>query len=387
MIERTKFAVFAPLFPPAELGGGPIRTIRGLVDSIPSSTEAFVFTADRDLNQSKRLMVESNVWSRSDSVLVYYCSASSAFYLRGLWNLRKMRPHVTYYNSFFNPTYSLFPQILGRLGFWRGAQVLLAPRGEFSPGALAIRSTKKRVALSAYRVLGLHKRIVWHASAIEEAGDIRAIFGESSRVVIREDETQLPLGALEPPVRGKHPLRILFVSRLSPKKGLDLLLRSLQLTRADVILDIYGNAEDKAYFRVCARLISQLPANVTCNVHGAIAPESVRGVFAEGDVFVFPTAGENFGHVIAEALSASCPVICSDLTPWSILLRAGGGEVLAGREPLKWGLAIESFAALSRDQVSDRRRAAGVAYESWRASDKGEHVFASFASADVKESS
>jgi glycosyltransferase involved in cell wall biosynthesis len=46
----------------------------------------------------------------------------------------------------------------------------------------------------------------------------------------------------------------------------------------------------------------------------------VREVFSRYDAFVLPTLGENVGHVIAESLSASCPVICSDETPWTDLL-------------------------------------------------------------------
>ena len=42
-------------------------------------------------------------------------------------------------------------------------------------------------------------------------------------------------------------------------------------------------------------------------------------VFSSYDVFLFPTFGENYGHVIAEALMAGCVVITSDQTPWGEL--------------------------------------------------------------------
>ncbi|TFD40338.1 glycosyltransferase [Cryobacterium sp. TMT2-10] len=374
----TKFAVFAPLFPPATLGGGPIRTLKALVDSVPTNTQAFVFTSDRDMGQSIPLPVRSNEWSASDGVQVYYGTASSfSSYLRGLCAVRQERPQVTYYNSFFNPGFSLFPQILGLIGFWRGAQILLAPRGEFGRGALAIRPLKKRIAVAVYKMLGLHRGISWHASSLNEAEDIRAVFGETARVLVREDETALPIVAERPPsARARSSLRIVFVSRLNPMKGLDLLLRSLMLTQSKITLDVYGNAEDLKYVQDCQDLIKELPVNILCTLHGSIAPECVRGIFAEGDVFVFPTAGENFGHVIAEALSVSCPVMCSDVTPWSDVLRNAGCEVLGSRDPHEWSIAIESFAALSPDEVHERRRAAGAAFDCWSQGDKGEHVFA-----------
>jgi glycosyltransferase involved in cell wall biosynthesis len=43
----------------------------------------------------------------------------------------------------------------------------------------------------------------------------------------------------------------------------------------------------------------------------------VSKVFGSAHLFFFPTKGENYGHVIAEALEAGCPVLISDQTPWS----------------------------------------------------------------------
>ena len=378
MSKLDGFAVFAPLYVPAVLGGGPIRTLKALVDSAPQNVALHVLASDRDLGMSTPLPVVSDAWSERAGVPIYYCSPTIRASFRGLLSIRKTRPRVVYFNSFFAPRFSLLPQILGRLGFWRGAQVLIAPRGEFSQGALSIRAVKKQFALTIYKGLGLHRRVIWHASSLAEASDIRSVFGLRCRILVREDETSLPLVASHQS-RVAHPklcsLQIVFISRLSPMKGLDILLESLMLTSVNVILEIYGNAEDKEYVRHCRGLIDRLPSNVICNLNGAVSPELVRQMFAEGDVFVFPTAGENFGHVIAEALSVSCPIICSDLTSWSDVLRRAGGDVIDSRDPRDWKHAIESFAALSVEQVAKRRQSAGAAYNAWSAADKGDHIF------------
>jgi hypothetical protein len=44
---------------------------------------------------------------------------------------------------------------------------------------------------------------------------------------------------------------------------------------------------------------------------------------AEYDLFLFPTLGENYGHVISEALASGCPVVISDQTPWRNLEAEG----------------------------------------------------------------
>jgi glycosyltransferase involved in cell wall biosynthesis len=50
--------------------------------------------------------------------------------------------------------------------------------------------------------------------------------------------------------------------------------------------------------------------------------------FSKADLFLFPTLGENFGYVIAEALQAGCPVLISDRTPWQGLEARGAGWVV-----------------------------------------------------------
>ena len=46
---------------------------------------------------------------------------------------------------------------------------------------------------------------------------------------------------------------------------------------------------------------------------------------AKNDLFFFPAHGENYGHVIAEAMAAGCPVLISDQTAWRNLEEKGAG--------------------------------------------------------------
>ena len=78
---------------------------------------------------------------------------------------------------------------------------------------------------------------------------------------------------------------------------------------------------------------------------------------------LMPTAGENFGHVIAEALSVSCPVMCTPATPWTECLTAGGGLVVDTLEPHDWRVAIERLAAASPAERLAFRLRAGEAFK------------------------
>ena len=120
-------------------------------------------------------------------------------------------------------------------------------------------------------------------------------------------------------------LRVVFVSRISPKKNLLSALGMLQSLSGDVFFDIYGPLEDADYWNQCKKVIGTLPSNVLVKYKGMVEHENVGRVFCEHNLFLFPTLGENYGHVICEALSAGCPVLISDQPPWRDLQQQGVG--------------------------------------------------------------
>jgi glycosyltransferase involved in cell wall biosynthesis len=161
-------------------------------------------------------------------------------------------------------------------------------------------------------------------------------------------------------------LRLIFLSRICAKKGLTTLLAALSDVPEPVILSIFGPKEDMAYWRECEELIDKCPVSATVRYHGVVPPYRTVELFSQHDLFVFPTAGENFGHAIAESLAGSCPVMTTDTTPWSDTLRGGAGLVLNNSDAASWAIAISNYARLSPDARFERRRLAGQAYVLWR---------------------
>ena len=137
-------------------------------------------------------------------------------------------------------------------------------------------------------------------------------------------------------------------------KNLDGLLDILLGVDCRVSLRIFGPIEDKEYWQGCQAKMSALPENIDAEYLGELLPSEVACAFSEGDLFAFPTRGENFGHVIFEALNASCPVLVSDQTPWqpdntSALVRLPLGAVEG------WRACIETVAQLSATAQEERR--------------------------------
>lgn len=371
--EQTRVLVTTGFYYPAFRGGGPIQTLRALVAAAPAEFTIDVICSNRDLGVATPLVGEPNRWLQVGRARVLYVEGG----LPRLYAAYRSSGYVdiVYLNSLFNPHFSLLPLVLHRLGLWRGASLLLAPRGELSPGALALKSRKKRLFIKTLKALGFPRMILWHASTEEEASHIRAVFGGDSRIVVRENETSLPLNAQERPPNADRMPHLLFASRLVPKKGLITLLEAMSAVHLPVHIDIVGAFEDATYEAWCLASVRRLPSNVSISFHGALAREDVLLKMRMADLMVLPTAGENFGHVIAEALSQSCPVMCSPHTPWTKRLRSGGGAVISSDSPEAWAVALNGYLASGPGAWRESSARAGRCFDEWRNAHKGRHVF------------
>lgn len=349
---------------PGFRAGGPVRSIAHLVEHLADEFDVRILTSDRDLgDEAPYPGVEPDRWIPVGSARVHYTSPARQG-PRGMAAILRDVPYdVLYLNSCFSPRFTVLPLALRRLGVVPRRPTVLAPRGEFSPGALALKAPKKRSYLALGRAAGLFSGLRWQASTAHEAADIARVIGAGVPVSVACDLPAARDGT-EPahtPRQPGEPLRVAFVSRLSPKKNLDYALKVLQQVKAPVRFTIRGPAEDAAYAAACRHLAAQLGENVAVDWAGPVAPEQVGELFAAHDLFFFPTRGENYGHVIAEALAAGTPVLIADTTPWRGLAEAGIGDDLPLDDPAAFAARIEAFAA-EPAEIAQARRARAAAY-------------------------
>ena len=69
-----------------------------------------------------------------------------------------------------------------------------------------------------------------------------------------------------------------------------------------------------------------------------------------------PTKGENYGHVIAEALCAGLPILIANTTPWRDLVSKGIGWDISLEEPMQFSFAIEKASAMSAESYQEYRQ-------------------------------
>ena len=136
-------------------------------------------------------------------------------------------------------------------------------------------------------------------------------------------------------------VRLVFISRICRMKNLLLALQALALLApsSQVAFDIYGPMEDAQYWRECESWLA--PArSITVTYLGALPPERVPETMASYHALLLPTCGENFGHVIHEAMGSGCIPIISNRTPWRGLDALGVG----------WDLDLDATAFASAVQ-------------------------------------
>lgn len=325
--KELKVLCCVDYFLPGYAGGGPIRTIANMRKLLAGEVELAIFTRDRDLGAAapyKGVVVDA--WNETEGGRVFYASPEMLGVDGLAWCIERDRFDLLYLNSFFSPRSSIRPYLWARRNC-PDLPILLAPRGEFSAGALALKHMKKRAFLKISGILGLYRDVQWHASTAAEKEDILRQFPSAKLIHLAEDPVTVdnyePLREARP-FHDDDALRIVFISRISPMKNLDGLLQMMTALTCRARLDIFGPIGDQAYWHACEGHIAKLPPNVSVNYKGPLAPEAVSPVFAAYDVFAFPTLGENFGHVVFESLRAGTPVLLSDRTPW----KATGDDVV-----------------------------------------------------------
>lgn len=149
------------------------------------------------------------------------------------------------------------------------------------------------------------------------AGRLREL-GYDGEIVVVPSGTRLELF----PFRGPRTLdsspRLLYVGRIIPYKGVDVLLRALPSVLREapgVRLDVVGDGEDRAMNEALARTLG-LSDHVT--FHGAVAHDAVARAMQAADVLVMPSRTgedgrvEGLGNVSKEALATGLEVVLTD---------------------------------------------------------------------------
>jgi glycosyltransferase involved in cell wall biosynthesis len=371
MTSKPRIVVLSGCYLPGFRGGGPMRSLVNLVTALSDEFDFHIITLDRDQpGDAPYPGIRPGLWQQVHRARVLYLPRRGVTVSRLGQEVTAIDPQLVYLNGFFDPVFTLRFLIARRLKRTPDVPVLLAPLGDLSAGALEIKRAKKKAYLRFAGISGLYDGLAWQASTDLERDDILKAAPHVRPAQVRVAADLTDAGQHQPPTRDQRPagasLRVCFLSRISPKKNLDYALRVLAGVTVPVDFTIYGPIDDQAYWAACQPLMAGLPPNVRASYSGEVHPSEVRRTLSAQDLFFLPTRGENFGHVIYEALSTGVPVLISDQTPWNDLESRGVGWNVSLDSPAEFARVIEQASrTLPRERDAYAERA--IAYASERA--------------------
>lgn len=351
---KKKILIIGPYLPGKSFGG-PVKSLVNITETLSKKYSFFVLTADRDLhsNSSYENIIVGD-WNTVGKAKVFYLPLKKDF--KKIYEIIKSNGFdLIYLNSFFSK-HSIFIQFLAKIGMIRNP-ILLAPRGEFSPGALNIKSFKKKIFLFVYKLLKMHKGIIFTSNLDKDKSFIKEMLGKNISVMKANNiVTNQSISDFKKPYKQKGEVKIATVSRIAQIKNLHYsleLLKSIEESNADfkkITFDVYGPIEDIVYWNMCLSIIESMGDKITVNYMGALEYGEVIKTLSTYHIFLLPTKGENFGHVIQEALLAACPLVISDQTPWIKLEDSGVGYDISLEKVSDFKSAINEIIAMNQEK-------------------------------------
>lgn len=316
-----KILIFmAGFFPGKDYGGPPVS-----VDNFCSLLDEYhiyIVTTDHDNNCKARYEGIKTGWNSRENCKVLYLADKEFKYSNFLGICKIIKPDWIYLQGLFQPCIMPILCISKR----EKIRTLLATRGELCEGAFK-KKAKKLPYIALLKALHLFDGIEFQATSNEEKEAIHYwLKADMNRIhYLQNIPSKTSRGDNYIKHKKTGEVKLIFLSRIVPKKNLHYAVKCLEHIGGSVIFDIYGAIEDNEYWSKCKKAIDRLPSNISVNYRGAIEHNQVMGIFSQYDAFLFPTLSENYGHVIVEALLSGCPVIISTETPWRNLRKNNAG--------------------------------------------------------------
>lgn len=332
---------------PAKAYGGPPVSIENFCNLLQKNLEIYIVTADHEYQSSDRLEGILDGWNKVGNAKVLYLSEEKKNIRVFSKIVKEINPDWIYLNSLFDASNVLaFLEIANN----KNIKVLMAPRGELCSGAFK-KKYKKLPYIAYLRMRGLLKKVIFQSTSDEETVAIKKFLGASNKNIhFLPNIPSIPLEIYRHSAKKVGKAKFVFLSRIHSKKNLLAAIKVFKFIDGDIQFDIYGPLEDKKYWNECQMAIKNLPDNIVVNYCGCVTHKEVHEVFSNYHAFIFPTFSENFGHVVAEALSVGCPVIISDQTPWNDVNVAKAGRALAVDDIDGFVNAIQAVVNMNEDE-------------------------------------
>lgn len=356
---------------PAVRYGGTIVSVHRLAAALAArGHEVHVYTTsvdgdrDSDVPHGEPVVI--------DGVRVWYFRSPS---VRRLYRSPGLRAHLAATVADFDAVHThavfLWPLwVAARAAARAGVPYVLSPRGMLERDLIS----RKNPLLKALWIALIERRNLERAAAIHvtsarEAEELASLNFNLPPVIT------IPNGVEEVAVTGGDPVSdqlavtiargpyVLFLGRISWKKGLDRLLRAMPYMPDGLRVLVAGPDDEGLRASLEAQALARGLADrlVFC---GPVAGAAKQALLANAQLLVLPSYSENFGNVVLEAMAAGCPVIVTPEVGAAPIVEAAGAGWVVSAEPSTLGSRISALAGdpVLRAAMGARARVAAREY-------------------------
>lgn len=294
--------------------GGPVTSIFNFTEHFGDEYDVYIVCSNHDHGEEEKYKNIKSGWNQVGKANVCYLpekeySESLFFKL-----MKDKSVQMVYLTGVFS--YKLNHAAISAARKLN-IKTVIATRGEICKNILAMKSYKKLPYLVVMKTIGEFKDCYFQVTSDEEESQLQKYLGISKEKIIYLPNIHGKAMDIQRPQKEKGAARILFISRVHPKKNLLDAIKAASKVKGNLVFDIYGPIEDTEYWNDCQKEIQKAPRNVTINYKGKLDMDGARRSYYSYHAFLFPTLSENYGHVIVESMIADCPIIISKgTTPW-----------------------------------------------------------------------
>ncbi|ABA20986.1 Glycosyl transferase, group 1 [Trichormus variabilis ATCC 29413] len=304
--------------------GGPSQMVLGLSPALvkAGATVTIITTDSNGDSGQKPLDVPLNVPIKQDGYeIIYFRCSPFRRYKFSLDLLKWLKIHayeydIAHIHALFSPVSSAAATVCRQ----QKLPYILRPLGTLDPADLEKKKQLKKLYVEIIERRNLAGAAAIHFTSQQEA-KVSARFGVVTRDLV------IPLGVIPPPKKAENTLiiqlgipenipLILFMSRIDPKKGLNLLIPALEKLLAignNFHFILAGtNPQDPDYEQQIKDQITNSSLRSHSTITGFVTGELKASLLQAADLFVLPSYYENFGIAVAEAMVAGVPVVISD---------------------------------------------------------------------------
>jgi glycosyltransferase involved in cell wall biosynthesis len=310
--------------------GGPSQMVLGLAPALARwGAEVTIITTNSNGDTGQQpLDVPLNRPVKQDGYqIIYFRCAPFRRYKFSVDLLRWLNRHaqefdLAHIHALFSPVSSAAATVcrIQRLPY------ILRPLGTLDPADLRKKKQLKKIYLAVLERPNLAGAAAIHFTSAQEA-KVSQRFGLSTQDLV------IPLGVIPPKTvggvgeEGNIQLRrqlsipediplVLFMSRIDPKKGLNLLIPALEKLLVEGFRFHFvlagTNPQAPNYEEKIKSQIESSTLGLHTTITGFVTGEFKSALLQAADLFVLPSYYENFGIAVAEAMVAGCPVLISD---------------------------------------------------------------------------